>query len=86
VLVNIDFQCAYTKVDEFKTAYETDPRQIEHVNALAARPDILGKRDADLRPRPASAAHRSGQSEGAPATDYFGRRREVPFDAGAVAR
>ena len=37
VLVNIDFQCAYTKVDEFKTAYETDPRQIEHVNALARR-------------------------------------------------
>lgn len=36
VLVNIDFQCAYTKVDEFKTAYETDPRQIEYVNALAA--------------------------------------------------
>jgi maleamate amidohydrolase len=35
VLVNIDFQCAYTRVDEFKTAYETDPRQIEHVNALA---------------------------------------------------
>jgi nicotinamidase-related amidase len=37
VLVNIDFQCAYTRVDEFKTAYETDPRQIEHVNALAKR-------------------------------------------------
>jgi maleamate amidohydrolase len=37
VLVNIDFQCAYTRVDEFKTAYETDPRQIEHVNALARR-------------------------------------------------
>ena len=36
VVVNIDFQCAYTKVGEFKTAYETDPRQIEHVNALAA--------------------------------------------------
>lgn len=36
VLVNIDFQCAYTKVGEFKTAYETDPRQIEHVNALSA--------------------------------------------------
>jgi len=36
VLVNIDFQCAYTKVDEFKTAYEADPRQIEHVNALSA--------------------------------------------------
>jgi maleamate amidohydrolase len=38
VLVNIDFQCAYTKVAEFpKSAYETDPRQIEYVNALAAR-------------------------------------------------
>ena len=37
VLVNIDLQCAYTRVDEFKTAYETDPRQIEYVNALAAR-------------------------------------------------
>lgn len=35
VLVNIDLQCAYTKVDEFKTAYETDPRQIEYVNELA---------------------------------------------------
>jgi nicotinamidase-related amidase len=36
-LVNIDFQCAYTRLDEFKTAYETDPRQIEYVNALARR-------------------------------------------------
>lgn len=35
-LVNIDFQCAYTKVGEFKTAYETDPKQIEYVNQLAA--------------------------------------------------
>ena len=35
VLVNIDLQCAYTRVDEFKTAYETDPRQIEHINKLA---------------------------------------------------
>lgn len=35
VLVNIDLQCAYTRVDEFKTAYETDPRQIDHVNELA---------------------------------------------------
>jgi len=34
-LVNIDVQCAYTRVDEFKTAYETDPRQIEHINTLA---------------------------------------------------
>lgn len=37
VLVNIDLQCAYTRVDEFKTAYETDPQQIEHVNELARR-------------------------------------------------
>jgi maleamate amidohydrolase len=38
VLVNIDFQCAYTKPAEFpKSGYETDPRQIEYVNALAAR-------------------------------------------------
>jgi maleamate amidohydrolase len=36
-LVNIDLQKAYTKVDEFKTAYETDPRQIDYVNALARR-------------------------------------------------
>ncbi|RZL37466.1 MAG: isochorismatase family protein [Rubrivivax sp.] len=42
VLVNIDFQCAYTRVDQFKTAYETDPRQIEHVNALAQRFRALG--------------------------------------------
>lgn len=35
VLVNIDVQNAYTRPDEFKTAYETDPRQIEYINALA---------------------------------------------------
>jgi maleamate amidohydrolase len=34
-LVNVDLQQAYTRVDRFATAYETDPRQIEHVNALA---------------------------------------------------
>lgn len=36
-LVNIDPQKAYTRTDLFKTAYETDPRQLEYVNALAAR-------------------------------------------------
>lgn len=41
-LVNIDLQNAYTQVGEFKTAYETDPRQIEYVNALAARFRKLG--------------------------------------------
>jgi maleamate amidohydrolase len=34
-LVNVDFQNAYTRIDRYKTAYETDPRQIEHVNRLA---------------------------------------------------
>jgi nicotinamidase-related amidase len=35
-LVNVDLQKAYTSVGEFETAYETDPRQTEHVNRLAA--------------------------------------------------
>ena len=34
-LVNVDLQNAYTRPAEFPTAYETDPRQIEYVNALA---------------------------------------------------
>jgi nicotinamidase-related amidase len=34
-LVNVDLQNAYTRPGEFVTAYETDPRQIEHVNSLA---------------------------------------------------
>ena len=34
-LINIDLQKAYTAVGEFITAYETDPRQLEHVNQLA---------------------------------------------------
>lgn len=36
ILVNIDIQKAYTRTDLFKTAYETDPRQLEYVNQLAA--------------------------------------------------
>jgi nicotinamidase-related amidase len=35
-IVNVDFQQAYTRTDLFTTAYETDPRQIEHVNAISA--------------------------------------------------
>jgi maleamate amidohydrolase len=34
-LVNVDVQHAYTRPDEFVTAYETDPRQIEYINRLA---------------------------------------------------
>ena len=35
-VVNVDFQNAYTRIDRYKTAYETDPRQIEHVNRVSA--------------------------------------------------
>lgn len=35
-LINIDLQKAYTAVGEFITAYETNPLQLEYVNALAA--------------------------------------------------
>jgi nicotinamidase-related amidase len=35
-LINIDLQKAYTCVGEFVTAYQTDPRQLEYVNQLAA--------------------------------------------------
>lgn len=34
-IVNVDFQQAYTRTDLFKTAYETDPRQIEYVNIIS---------------------------------------------------
>lgn len=34
-IVNVDVQNAYTRIDEFKTAYETDPRQIEYINILS---------------------------------------------------
>lgn len=42
VLVNIDIQKAYTAVGEFKTAYETDPKQTTYVNQLAERHRALG--------------------------------------------
>jgi nicotinamidase-related amidase len=35
-LINIDLQKAYTAVGEFPTAYETDPKQLQYVNQLAA--------------------------------------------------
>jgi maleamate amidohydrolase len=34
-IVNVDFQRAYTDIHAFKTAYEADPRQIEHVNTIS---------------------------------------------------
>lgn len=33
-IVNIDLQRAYTDTATFKTAYETDPRQIEYINQI----------------------------------------------------
>lgn len=34
-IVNVDFQNAYTRIDRYVTAYESNPRQIEHVNMIA---------------------------------------------------
>jgi nicotinamidase-related amidase len=34
-IVNVDLQQAYTRIDMFKTAYETDPRQIEYINTIS---------------------------------------------------
>jgi len=33
-IINIDLQKAYTAVDEFKTAYETNPSQIQYINDI----------------------------------------------------
>jgi len=35
-LINIDMQRAYTDVDTFATAYQTDPNQIDYINQLSA--------------------------------------------------
>src|SRR5947207_14715955 len=35
-LINVDLQKAYTSVGEFVTAHETDPKQLDYVNQLAA--------------------------------------------------
>ena len=34
-IINIDLQRAYTDLDAFTTAYQTDPRQIEFINAIS---------------------------------------------------
>lgn len=34
-IVNVDFQQAYTRIDLFKTAYETDPDQIAYANRIS---------------------------------------------------
>jgi maleamate amidohydrolase len=35
-IVNVDVQRAYTDIAAFATAYESDPRQIEHINRISA--------------------------------------------------
>ncbi len=37
VLINVDPQKAYTRTDLYKSAYETDPRQLEYGNELSKR-------------------------------------------------
>jgi maleamate amidohydrolase len=34
-IVNVDFQNAYTRIEEFATAYETDPKQIDYTNEIS---------------------------------------------------
>lgn len=34
-IVNVDVQQAYTRTDLFRTAYETDPRQIDYINIIS---------------------------------------------------
>lgn len=36
-LVNIDLQNAYTRTDLYKTAYESDPNQMDYINQLAEK-------------------------------------------------
>ena len=35
-IINIDCQRAYTDIDKFKTAYQTDPNQLHYINELSA--------------------------------------------------
>lgn len=35
-LINIDLQRAYTEVDRYATAYQTDPHQLDYINELVA--------------------------------------------------
>jgi maleamate amidohydrolase len=35
-IINIDCQRAYTDIDNFKTAYQTDPKQLQYINELSA--------------------------------------------------
>ncbi len=41
-IVNVDLQRAYTDLDTFVTAYETDPDQMTHINLISAMARELG--------------------------------------------
>lgn len=41
-IVNVDLQRAYTDLDTFVTAYETDPDQMTHINRISAMARDLG--------------------------------------------
>lgn len=41
-LLNIDLQRAYTDLDAFATAYQTDPRQLDYINQLSAAMRAIG--------------------------------------------
>ena len=41
-VVNVDFQRAYTAIDSYATAYETDPRQIEYTNTISRQARAKG--------------------------------------------
>ncbi len=41
-IINVDLQRAYTDIDAFVTAYETDPEQMEFINRISAMARDLG--------------------------------------------
>jgi maleamate amidohydrolase len=68
-IVNVDFQQAYTRTDMFATAYESDPRQIDHVNVIS--------RLARARGMPVIWT-RVGYSEDASDAGVWGTRTDTP--------
>lgn len=68
-IVNVDFQNAYTRIDRYRTAYETDPRQIEHVNTISAL-----ARDAGMP----VVWTRVGYAEDASDAGVWGTRTDTP--------
>ena len=68
-IVNVDFQNAYTRIDRYATAYETDPRQIAHANAISALARAAGM---------PVVWSRVGFAEGASDAGVWGTRTDTP--------